>query len=70
MCACAYGERTKWMKPIPCRLTSSTKTPCPWTSRRSSLRGTLWPFQSSAGASTSVVSGAVVVVDDVIRTPP
>ena len=28
---------------MPCRLTSSTKTPSPWTSRLSSLRGTLWP---------------------------
>ena len=39
--AWAYGERTKWRKPIPWRLTSSTNTPWPWTSRRSSLRGTL-----------------------------
>ena len=61
MCACAYGERTKWMKPMPWRLMSSTKTPWPCTRRRSSLRGTLWPFHVSAGASVSVVSGATVV---------
>src|SRR5436189_189770 len=41
---------------MPCRLTSSTKTPCPWTSRRSSFRGTLWPFQLSAGPSTSFLA--------------
>ena len=28
---------------MPWRLTSSKKTPWPSTSRRSSLRGTLWP---------------------------
>src|SRR6266545_1026057 len=39
--ACAYGERTKWRKPIPCRLTSSTKTPWPWTSRFSMVSVTL-----------------------------
>ena len=38
---------------------SSTKTPWPWTRRRSSLRGTLWPFQVSSAV--SVRSGATVV---------
>ena len=30
---------------MPWRLTSSTKTPSPWTSRWSSLRGTFWPMK-------------------------
>src|SRR5262249_28749292 len=61
--AWAYGERTKCRKPIPWRLTSSKKTPCPWTSRLSSLRGMLWPAQprfvsvsSTMSARSSVVS--------------
>ena len=46
---------------MSCRLMSSTKTPCPWTSRLSSLRGTLCPAQRSSGAATSTCSGATVV---------
>src|SRR5262245_3092140 len=62
--AWAYGARTKWRKPIPCRFRSSKKTPCPWTRRLSSLRGMLWPAQprlvsvgSTTRARSSVVSG-------------
>src|SRR6266852_1366972 len=61
MCACAYGARTKWMYPIPSRLMSSTKTPWPSTSRRSSLRGTLCPCHCFCGAWISTASGAIVV---------
>ena len=62
--ACAYGERTKWTKPMPCRLTSSKKTPSPWTSRLSSLRGTLVPTKPgfvSCSSTTSALVGAPVV---------
>src|SRR5215204_910526 len=61
MCACANGERTKWTKPIPCRLTSSKKTPSPWTSRLSSLRGTFCPTNPGFVSSVSTTSGAVCV---------
>src|SRR5262245_1804938 len=61
--AWAYGERTKCRKPIPCRFMSSKKTPWPWTSRLSSLRGMLWPahprvvsVSSTTSARSSVVS--------------
>src|SRR5581483_8320075 len=49
---------------MPCRLMSSTKTPCPCRSRRSSLRGTFWPDQvfSVSGASTCVGASVVVVL--------
>src|SRR5918911_951186 len=54
-----------------CRLTSSKKTPCPCTSRRSSLRGTFWPTKPgfvSVSSTTSGRSGVTVV--SVIRSPP
>src|SRR4051812_6297066 len=63
--ACAYGERTKWRKPIPCRLRSSKKTPSPWTRRLSSLRGMLWPAQPrlvSVSSTTSARSSVVSVI--------
>src|SRR6184192_2060659 len=51
------------------RLTSSKKTPSPWTSRLSSLRGTFCPLQvSRVGSSTAVCSGATVV--SLIGRPP
>src|SRR6266540_4370160 len=59
--ACAYGDRTKWRKPIPCRLTSSTKTPWPCTRRWSSLRGMLWPAQPRLVSCSSTVSGFSIV---------
>src|SRR6266511_333014 len=59
--ACAYGERTKWRKPIPCRLTSSTKTPWPWTRRLSSLRGMLCPAQPGLVSCSSTTSGFSMV---------
>src|SRR3954462_12583794 len=45
------------------RLMSSTKTPWPWSRRRSSLRGMLWPCHGfgPAGASSSTRSGATTV---------
>src|SRR5215204_4561797 len=63
--ACAYGERTKCRKPIPCRLRSSKKTPSPWTRRLSSLRGMLWPAQPrfvSVSSTTSARSSVVSVI--------
>src|SRR5690242_3072753 len=46
------------------RLTSSTKTPWPCSSRRSSLRGMLWPCHGfgAAGASVSTRSGVATSV--------
>src|SRR4051794_14103876 len=56
---------------MPCRLTSSTKTPWPWTSRPSSLRGMLfpaWPASSwvcSGARTVSVTGGRLDRADDV-----
>src|SRR5215210_5436536 len=45
---------------MPCRLTSSTKTPSPWTRGLSSLRGTFWPANPRCGASVSSTTSASV----------
>src|SRR5215210_6491460 len=45
---------------MPCRLTSSTKTPSPWTRRLSSLRGMFWPAKPRCGASVSSTTSASV----------
>src|SRR5215218_677213 len=45
---------------MPCRLTSSTKTPSPWTRRLSSLRGMFWPANPRCGASVSSTTSASV----------
>src|SRR5207244_3697979 len=68
--AWAYGERTKWTKPIPCRFTSSKKPPSPWTRRRSSFRGTLVPMKPGLVSCSSTTSALVGAPVSVMYPPP
>src|SRR5215208_1827138 len=53
-----------------CRLTSSKKTPSPWTRRLSSLRGTFWPAKPGLVWPSSTTIGSVTVVVSVKSASP